>query len=184
MSSKIFVFSSAALLLLSLPSPSLAITQNFRQELDQNRIETQEKIREIREEYLDKLEEIKTTPRPTSTQERIQTRDQVVEIRREMKATISGERQEAAQERRGILSQAKLGIVQKIYQNSLSSLQKRYEYLIQTRQKIQEKLSLRAQNGADVTESTNKINQAIALEATYKENLAALEAKYQEMLVS
>ncbi len=180
MKTKTSIILSLITLSLVNPASSLAVNSTLpvKEQLDQNRIQNQEQLEQLKQEYIQKMRDLKVTITPTK-ENRIQTKDQYIELKQEYKVEVKGQKQQAIDTRKGILTQARLRVIDKLYQNFSDSLKKRYEYLLETRQKIQEKLQKRAQEGKDITSSTAKINQAIALEPTFKTDMEALDAQYK-----
>lgn len=159
MSKPTFAFVSFAFIVLSSATPALATnTYNISTGSTSVKEESRVVIKENREIR-------KATITLTGTPK--------VELREKNKET-----------RKSFLSEARLRVITKIYQNAKNSLVKRFNYLVETRKKIESKLAEKSKNGHDVSAATAKLAGTTALETNYKNHLAALETKFQEIIKS
>ena len=181
MKQQIITFSSFFFLLLS-SSPALAVdntpTPNpTKTYLQQQRREMQDKIRtnriETREENLE-LRKLMITVTGTPK----------AEFRKEIKENNQELRQENKTLHQEFLSRLKINIITKIYNNAKNSLIKRYNYLVQTGEKIKAKLDEKAKAGVDVTAAKAKLTDTDAIVKSYTDHLAALETKFKEIIAA
>lgn len=118
---------------------------------------------------------------PTTIQ---QLRNQLRQERNQLQGTVVQQRQEFKEEKKGVLSELKKKVLTNIYTNIKNRLTKRYDYLQDRKTKVSQRLTKKEQAGKDMTAAKAKLAEFDNYKAPYTADLAALEAKFQEILIS
>lgn len=93
-------------------------------------------------------------------------------------------RQEIRQERRSFWSETRKKRAEIIYNRLRGRLTARYQFLTNSKAKVESRIASKEQSNRDMTAAKAKLAEFAAPQAAYQTDLATFDAKFQEILAS